>query len=140
MEEMKALHNEELQTKLKKLTDDGATLDELRAFAAEHGVAVGDENMQNGALPDVALEKVSGGDFVIDKEATHYDLVKRYYFQKGAQLAFILFIYYTPSPIGYDVIQIIEDEIHHGNLGYTYNGVYYSSPYDDPEYDDTWCF
>ena len=138
MEDKKILNKEELKTKMKQLTDNGASMDELKAFVAEQGITINEVDTKNGPLSDEELEKVSGG-IEVDKEAFQYDVIKRYYFQKGAQLAFILFIYFIPSPTGYDVIKYIEWEISQGNLGYMYNGVYYSTPYDDPEYDDTWC-
>ena len=138
MDKMKMMNDEELRNKVKQLMDKGASFDEVRAFAAEQGITINEQDMKNIPLSDEELEKISGG-IEVDKEAFQYDVIKRYYFQKGAQLAFILFIYFIPSPTGYDVIKYIEWEISQGNLGYMYNGVYYSTPYDDPEYNDTWC-
>lgn len=61
-----------------------------------------------------------------------YGEVKRCYFEKGPQVAFCLFIYYCPSPLGYEVIEYIEQTIKKGDRGYTIDGVYYDCPENDP--------
>lgn len=66
----------------------------------------------------------------------HFGEVKRCYYEYGAQVAFTFFIYYCPSPIGYEVIEYIEDQIKDDNLGYTIDGVHYASPKDDPYFKD----
>ena len=40
-----------------------------------------------------------------------YEVIKDYYREKGANLAFILCIYFIPSPSCYDIIKLIEEEI-----------------------------
>lgn len=60
-------------------------------------------------LTDDMLESISGG-IEIDN-VPQYDVIKDYYKEKGAILAFILCIYYIPSPTCYDIIKIIEEEI-----------------------------
>ena len=65
-------------------------------------------------------------------ELPYYGNVKQCYFEHGAGTAFTEFIYYCPSPIGYDAIEQIEKEIREGNYGYTIDGVYYDRPENDP--------
>lgn len=81
-------------------------------------------------ISDNELEKVCGG--FKPEDIPRYGEVKRAYFEKGANFAFTLFIYFVPSPLGYEAIETIEDEIKAGNLGYTIDGIYYSSPKEDP--------
>lgn len=105
-------------------------MDEIKAFAAGHGVEITDNNMIPGQLEDNALEHVSGG-YDIDV-FWFYGLVKRMYFENGPTCAFTLFVYYCPSPVVYEIIPIIEDEVAAGNRGYTVDGVYYDCPENDP--------
>ena len=57
-------------------------------------------------LKDEELEAVVGG--VNAPDIPQYDAIKKYYEQKGPNPAFILCIYYIPSPICYEIIQVIE--------------------------------
>ena len=65
-------------------------------------------------------------------ELPYYGNIKQCYFEHGAGTAFTEFIFYCPSPIGYDVVEHIEKEISEGNYGYTIDGVYYDRPENDP--------
>ncbi len=69
-----------------------------------------------------------------DKNCWCYSFIKRYLQQKGPNLAFVLGIYFIPSPVVYEMIQLMEHEIEEGNSGYIYNGQYYDSPAEDPNF------
>ncbi len=81
-------------------------------------------------LNDEMLEQVNGG--METSQIPKYGEIKQYYFEKGAQYAFTLWIFYHPTPFGYEVIEHIEKEIASGNRGYTIDGVYYDCPEHDP--------
>ena len=72
-----------------------------------------------------------------ERECPMWGVIKRYLQQKGANLAFILAIYYIPSPTMYDAIKIMEYEIDSGNRGYVFNGQYFESPDVDPTFYDS---
>ncbi len=63
-------------------------------------------------------------------------LLKRYYLQKGPNPTFILGIYFIPSPVVYEIVQKIEQEVAEGNRSYIYNGHFYASPEEDPTFND----
>ena len=63
----------------------------------------------DGSIPDEMLSSVNGGIEIGD--VPQYDVIKDYCKEKGANLAFILCIYFIPSPSCYDIVQIIEQEI-----------------------------
>lgn len=60
-------------------------------------------------LSDDALETINGG--IEINNVPNYDEIKQYYREKGANLAFIMCIYFIPSPSCYDIVKIIEQEI-----------------------------
>lgn len=66
-------------------------------------------------LTDNMLENISGG-IEIDN-VPQYEVIKDYYKEKGANLAFILCIFFIPSPTCYDIIKIIEEEIENESEG-----------------------
>ena len=70
-----------------------------------------------------------------------YGMVKRYLMERGPNFAFILGIYYVPSPIMYEVIHLMEIDVKEGNCAYIYNGHYYESPVEDPTFSgDPYCY
>lgn len=84
--------------------------------AKEFGIDISAENMEQllekvsggaQALSDDMLEKISGGN---GGDIPQYELIRDYYRQKGPNPAFILCIYFIPSPICYEIIQVIENE------------------------------
>lgn len=89
---------------------------EAAKIARELGIDLSAEDMEEvlakvsgGAqeLSDDMLEKISGG---AEPDIPQYELIRDYYRQKGPNPAFILCIYYIPSPICYEIIQVIEEE------------------------------
>ena len=66
----------------------------------------------------------------------HYGDIKRCYFEKGPNVAFCMFILYHPTPLGYDVIEYMEQTLKEGDRGYTIDGVYYDCPENDPYFKD----
>lgn len=85
-------------------------------IAKEYGIDLSTENMEQlleeisggvQELSDDMLEKISGGEEV---DIPQIETIREYYRQKGPNLAFILCIYYIPSPICYEIIQVIEKE------------------------------
>lgn len=91
---------EEIAAIREKLEDDVTIEDFDQLLATAH-------NMRKELSEDV-LENITGG--IQTSDIPQYDVIKDYYKEKGANLAFILCIYYIPSPICYDIIQIIEEE------------------------------
>ena len=92
---------------------------EAAQMAKEYGVdlSVEDveqvlENVSGGvqAISDDVLEKISGGENV---DIPQFEIIRDYYRQKGPNPALILCIYYIPSPICYEIIQVIEEEEGH---------------------------
>ena len=63
-------------------------------------------------------------------------LLKRYYMQKGPNLTFVLGIYFVPSPVVYEIVQNIEQEVAEGDRSYIHNGHFYASPEEDPTFND----
>ena len=57
MEDKKILNKEELKTRMKQLTENGASLDELKIFVAEQGITINEVDTKNGPLSDEELEK-----------------------------------------------------------------------------------
>lgn len=53
------------------------------------------------------LESVNGGEEI---DIPQFQAIRDYYREKGPNAAFILCIYYIPSPICYEIIQVIEKE------------------------------
>lgn len=66
----------------------------------------------------------------------HYGDIKRCYFEKGPNVALCMFILYHPTPLGYDVIEYMEQTLKEGDRGYTIDGVYYDCPENDPYFKD----
>lgn len=60
-----------------------------------------------GKLADESLKPVNGGK---QEDIPQYEMIREYYKQKGPNPALILCIYYIPSPICYEIIQVIEKE------------------------------
>lgn len=103
---------QQLQEKLAKNPAEAAQM------AKEFGVDLSTEDMEQvlgkvsggvQAVSDDALENISGG--IEINNVPNYDVIKDYYKEKGANLAFILCIYFIPSPSCYDIIKIIEEEV-----------------------------
>ena len=46
-------------------------------------------------------------------------------------------IYYIPSPIVYEIVQVIEHEVENGNRSYIYNGQFYASPEEDQTFNES---
>ena len=106
----------ELQEKLTELKNP----EEAAKAAKELGIDLSAENMEEilakvsggvEALSDDMLEKINGGEEV---DIPQFEVIRDYYRQKGPNLAFVLCIYYIPSPICYEIIQVIEKEEGHG--------------------------
>ncbi len=87
-------------------------------------------------ISDPAIRAMRDRAVEADRNLFCAGLLKRYYMQKGPNLAFILGIYYVPSPIMYEVIQVIEKEVERGDRSYIYNGEFYASPEEDPTFND----
>ena len=51
--------------------------------------------------------------FITEEDIPQLETIRNYYREKGPNLAFILCIYYIPSPICYEIIQVIEKEEGH---------------------------
>lgn len=84
-------------------------------------------------LDEKELDMVCGG--VKFAYIPQRGFIKRTLMERGPNFAFILGIYYIPSPIMYEVIQAMEDEIANGNYEYEFCGKYYKTPVDDPTFD-----
>lgn len=80
--------------------------------AAEFIASVRNEKNKAELLADDRLDGVNGG-FDVDS-IPQYQAIKDYYCQKGANLAFIFCIYFIPSPLCYEIVEVIEDELRHG--------------------------
>lgn len=109
------LSNEQAKQLQEKLAKNPA---EAAQMAKEFGVDLSAEDMEQvldkvsggvQMLSDDALEKASGG--IEINNVPNYDVIKDYYKEKGANLAFILCIYFIPSPTCHDIIKLIEEEI-----------------------------
>lgn len=103
--------------------------------APEEPVVPAEQETVKVAEPEVIKEEPRRSGSHLPKtyeEIRHYGEIKQCYFDKGADVAFWTFIYYHPTPLGYEVIEHIEQEIREGNRGYTINGVYYDCPEHDP--------
>lgn len=93
--------------------------EEVAKLAKELGIDLSAENVEEilgnisgvQALSDEDLEKISGGEEI---DIPQYETIREYYREKGPNMAFILCIYYIPSPICYEIIQVIENEPHAG--------------------------
>lgn len=77
------------------------------ADAAELLATVNAEKENEGKLVDESLKPVNGGEQV---DIPQFETIRNYYKEKGPNLAFVLCIYYIPSPICYEIIQVIEKE------------------------------
>lgn len=100
-----ATSSEEVVQITKELGKD-ISLEEATAFLKDRPVGV-------EPLSDDELEQVSGGE---DIDIPQYEIITDYYKEKGPNLAFILCIYYIPSPLCYEIIQVIEEEVAAGRL------------------------
>ena len=105
----------QLQEKLAKNNNP----EETAKIAQECGIDVSVEEMEQimnkvssdeQELSDDELETVSGG-IEIGDDFPHYQDIKEYYLEKGANLAFIFCIYFVPSPSCYDMIKLFEEEL-----------------------------
>lgn len=87
-------------------------------------------------ISDPAIRAMRDRAVEADRSLFCAGLLKRYYLQKGPNLTFILGIYYIPSPIVYEIVQVIEHEVENGNRSYIYNGQFYASPEEDPTFNE----
>lgn len=111
--------------------------EEAAKIAAEYGIDLSAEAVEQildkvsggvQALSDDALENISGGENVNPREVPQFQILKDYYkhlmtcdpadYPKSGgnppNLTFILCIYYIPSPICYEIVQVIEEDFKHG--------------------------
>lgn len=77
------------------------------ADAAELLATVNAKKENEGKLTDETLKPVTGG---VQPDIPQYEMIRKYYKEKGPNPALILCIYYIPSPICYEIIQVIEKE------------------------------
>lgn len=97
------------------------------------------ENVTPSEIQAVSPEKKPEPEKVtLSKPETipHYGDIKRCYFEKGPNVALCMFILYHPTPLGYDVIEYMEQTLKEGDRGYTIDGVYYDCPENDPYFKD----
>ena len=88
-------------------------------------------------ISDPAIRAMRDRAVEADRSIFCAGLLKRYYLQKGPNLTFILGIYFIPSPIVYEIVQVIEHEVENGNRSYIYNGQFYASPEEDPTFNES---
>lgn len=109
------------------VTDEWLQLQRERKEAALNEIAAMEiTDPVKRAKRDLAVEN--------ERNIPQYGVIKQYLMEKGANLAFILGIYYIPSPSVYDIIKIMEYDIKNGNYAYIVDGHYYESPADDPKF------
>lgn len=92
--------NPEDIVKIAKELGEDISVDDVAKFIEEHPNA-------RKPLSEDELEHVIGGEQV---DIPQYEIIRDYYKEKGPNSAFILCIYYIPSPICYEIIQVIEKE------------------------------
>lgn len=102
----------------KKITN-ATSLEEVVAIAKEMGEDISLEEAAQileeipaeiKPLSENELNSVVGGATIRKEDIPMYDTIVNYYMEKGPNLAFIMCVYYIPSPICYEIIQIIEKE------------------------------
>lgn len=106
--------SKEQATQLREKLAANKNPEEVAKVAQEYGIDLSTEdaeqilaNVSGGvqAISDDVLEKINGGE-----DIPQYATIRDYYKQKGPNAAFILCIYFIPSPICYEIIQVIEKE------------------------------
>lgn len=83
------------------------SVEDIKSFAESFQSMDGDETDELQPMSREDLDSISGG---ANSDIPQYDIIREYYKQKGPNPAFILCIYYIPSPICYEIIQVIEKE------------------------------
>lgn len=86
--------------------------------------------MFNNRIDDKTLEHVNGG--IKKEDIPNYDLIKKTYFEWGANRALCMGQILFCSDFAYDVVWNIEDELRAGDRSYTIDGVHYDCPEHDP--------
>lgn len=113
--ELKKEQCEQLQEKLTAASSPDELMNAANAMgcdltdadAAELLATVNARKETEGKLADELLKPVNGGEQL---DIPQYQMIRDYYKQKGPNPALILCIYYIPSPICYEIIQVIEKE------------------------------
>lgn len=110
------LTKEQCQQLLDQVSDNPA---EIKKTAHEMGIDLSDELAEKfrekaregkKEVSDEELDSVVGG-IELGEDIPNLDVIREYYDEKGPNLAFILCIYYIPSPSCFDIIKLIEEEI-----------------------------
>lgn len=90
---------EELVEIIKEFDED-ITVDDITNFREKYP-----DKIEPLGLED--LEQINGGE---ELDIPQFKTIRDYYLEKGPNSAFILCIYFIPSPICYEIIQVIEKE------------------------------